>query len=92
MAAVVQPILVYFGLQNLCIDPTAPAGLCDEFDGDATGRYMITGDNTVDSILIQLGVTAGWCFTWRLTVFVTSDRIWMGQLTVSSHEGGESRL
>ena len=27
MAAVVQPILGYFGLQNLCIDPTAPAGL-----------------------------------------------------------------
>ena len=25
MAAVVHPILGYFGLQNLCIDPTAPA-------------------------------------------------------------------
>ena len=25
MVAVVQPILGYFGLQNLCIDPTAPA-------------------------------------------------------------------
>ena len=28
MAAVVQPILAYFVLQNLCIDPTAPAGQC----------------------------------------------------------------
>ena len=27
MAAVVQPILGYFGLQNLCIDPTAPAAV-----------------------------------------------------------------
>ena len=43
MAAMVQPILAYFCLQNLCIDPTAPAaklqsnGLDTEIDAsDAT--------------------------------------------------------
>ena len=36
MAAVVQPILAYFGLQNLCIDPTAPAAPAGAAPVDST--------------------------------------------------------